>query len=168
MDQNGVIGREGSLPWHLPADLRWFRRQTLGKPVIMGRLTYDSIGRALPRRCNIVLTRSADFAPPGCSVADSAQAALDVARAVLQPDGPCASADPPEIMVIGGGQIYRRFLPLAQRIYLTRVEAQVAGDTWFPPIAWEEWQVVWEERFSADDRHAWPFTCLILERQPLP
>lgn len=157
MDRGGVIGRGGALPWHLPADLRWFRRQTLGKPVVMGRRTYQSIGRALPQRCNIVLTRAAGFQAPDCLVAP------DVATALALATTACPSAD--EVMVIGGAQVYRSFLPAAERIYLTLVEADVPGDVWFPSFEQAAWQVVWEEAHTADDRHAHPFRFRILERR---
>lgn len=124
MTRDGVIGRDNGMPWHLPEDLAYFKQVTLGKPVIMGRKTFDSIGRPLPQRVNIVITRQADFSAPGVVVvADPAQA-LAAAQQVPARDN--------EIMVIGGGTIYQHFLPLCQKLYLTTIDISVAGDTYFP------------------------------------
>ncbi len=133
MAENGVIGRDNRLPWHLPADLRHFKRLTLGKPVIMGRKTFESIGRPLPGRTNIVLTRQPGFAPAGVRVAASLDAALAMAEAQARADG----VD--EVMVIGGAAVYAEALPRADRLYLTRVQLAVDGDARFPepdPASW--------------------------------
>lgn len=143
--RNGVIGRKNDLPWHLPADLRFFKNTTLDKPLLMGRRTWQSIGRPLPRRQMIVLTHDRGYRPEGCTVAHSLGEALT------------AAGDAPEIMVIGGAVLFKQTLPLAQRMYLTQVEADVPGDTWFPDWNPAEWQLVWEEAHSADEKHAWPF-----------
>jgi len=136
MARNRVIGRDNALPWHLPEDLRHFRELTLGKPVIMGRLTHESIGRALPGRSNIVVSANPDFRPaPGVIRVGSIEAALAAAAGIARRDG----VD--ECMVIGGSRIYAACLPLAQRIHLTLIEREVDGDTWFPafdPSEWEE------------------------------
>jgi dihydrofolate reductase len=137
--ENGVIGRDNALPWRLPADLARFRRLTLGKPVIMGRKTYESIGRPLPQRRNIVLSRQDLALPEGAVRADGPAAALELA------DGAA------ETMVIGGAEIYRLFLPLARRLYLTRVHAEIEGDTRFPPLPAAEWREVACERHDATD-----------------
>jgi len=132
---NGVIGREGGLPWHLSGDLKFFKAQTLGKPVVMGRKTYQSIGRPLPGRPNLVVTRDDTFRPTGVEVFADVAAALARARALASESGAA------EVMVIGGGQIYEETLPLARRIYLTEVHARPAGDTSFPdldPAVWRE------------------------------
>lgn len=139
--RNGAIGRDKDLPWRLPQDLRHFKSMTLGKPVIMGRRTYESIGKPLPGRDNIVVSRHADWpAPPGVMLANSLSGALEIAQEALEargePDG--------EIMVMGGGEIYRNSLPLASRIYLTRVELDVEGDTYFPELPNIEWRLVSE------------------------
>lgn len=130
---NGVIGRDGTLPWHLPEDLAHFRALTLGKPVIMGRRTFESIGRPLPRRRNIVLTRDPGWQAHGAERAASLSEAL------------AATADAPEVAIIGGGEIYAAALPLAHRIELTQVHASVPGDTYFPPLDPAEWTELWRE-----------------------
>ena len=130
---NGVIGQDNRLPWHLPEDLKAFKRITLGKPLIMGRKTYESIGRPLPGRTNIVLSRQSDWAPEGVRIAGDFDEALAIAREV--------AGDDDEVMVIGGEQIYRLALPLADRLYLTLVDQEVPGDTCFPatdPGLWRE------------------------------
>ena len=152
--KNNVIGRDGELPWHLPDDLRHFKRLTTGKPIIMGRRTFESIGRPLPDRHNIVMTRDPDYAAPGCDVVTSVSDALDLA------------GDAAEVMVIGGGQVYHDFLPRADRIYLTRVQLEIDGDTHFPEIDAKEWQLVASEHHAADEKHAYAFEMMVLERRP--
>jgi dihydrofolate reductase len=142
MNQRRVIGREGDMPWHLPADLKHFRRHTEGKPVVMGRRTYASIGRPLPNRRNLVLSRRG-FDAVGVEVFAELQQALDA----------CRGAD--EIMVIGGGEIYRQALPLASRIVLTRIDNELDGDTVFPEFEGDGWQRCRAESHAADDKHAW-------------
>ena len=134
---NNVIGAKGNLPWRLSADLKRFKALTMGKPIVMGRKTYESIGRPLPGRQNIVITRQDNYAPEGCTVAQSVDAAL-------------AAADAPEIMIIGGGHIYEAFIPMAERIYLTRVDADIDGDTYFPEISEDQWQEVSRQEQAAD------------------
>ena len=152
--KNNVIGRDGELPWHLPEDLRHFKRITTGKPVIMGRKTFESIGRPLPDRHNIVMTRDPDYAAEGCDVVDSVAEALDVA------------GDADEVMIIGGGQVYRDFLPRADRIYMTRVQAEVQGDTRFPRIEGNAWRLVSAEHHAADEKHEFAFEMMVFERRP--
>ena len=149
---NGVIGADGGLPWHLPDDFRWFKAQTLGKPVIMGRKTWESLARALPGRQNIVITRRAALDATGATVVGSPEAALVAAGAAE------------EVMVIGGGEIFRHFLPRASRIYLTRVDAVVAGDAFFPALDRDDWTLVSRELHAADERHAHAFEFQIYER----
>jgi len=134
--ENDVIGTEGELPWSLPEDLNRFRRLTVGKPIIMGRGTFESIGRPLPERTNIVLTRDADYAGSGIVTASSPHEALDRARQA--PGGDTA------ICVIGGGQVYRLFLDMADRMELTRVAVSPLGDTHFPQWSQEQWQLIAE------------------------
>jgi dihydrofolate reductase len=134
---NDVIGRGNALPWHLPADLAHFKRLTMGKPILMGRRTFESIGRPLPGRSNIVITRDPAFAAHGVRTVHSLDAALDLAAQIALVDG----SD--ELMVIGGAQIYAAALPRAQRLYLTRVHARPEGDAFLPAIDWSEWR---EER----------------------
>ena len=156
MARNRVIGRANAMPWHLPSELQFFKKITLGKPIIMGRKTHQSIGRALPGRTNIIISRNLDFqATKDCLVVASLQQALITAR----------SNDPTtEVMLIGGAEIYRQALPLADRIYLTQVEADIEGDTFFPTLVESEWREIWRESFSADARHAYAHTRCLLER----
>jgi len=153
--ENGVIGKEGGLPWRLPDDLRHFRRVTLGKPVILGRKTFETLPGPLEGRINIVLTRREDFAAEGCLVARTIDEALALA------------GDAEEIIVAGGSDVYRAFLPRARRFHLTRVHARAAGDTYFPEIDESEWVEVSREEHPRDDRHAHAFTFLLLEKDPL-
>jgi len=151
---NNVIGRDGGLPWHLPDALRHFKRITTGKPIIMGRKTFESIGRPLPDRHNIVMTRDPDYAAEGCDVVSSVAEAMDLA------------GDADEVMVIGGGQVYRDFLPRADRIYMTRVQAEVQGETRFPKIEGNTWRLVSAEHHAADERHEYDFEMMVFERRP--
>lgn len=141
---NDVIGRDNALPWDLPGDLAYFRRRTLGKPVLMGRRTFESIGRPLPGRSNIVISRSGLFAPQGVHVVGSVNAALDLAQDIALIDGS------EELVVIGGAQIYGLTLPLASRLYLTRVHARPAGDAHLPPIDWSEWREEERDEIAAE------------------
>lgn len=132
MSRNRCIGRDNAMPWHIPEDFRHFRRITMGKPVIMGRRTFESIGRPLPGRTNIVVSRGG-FAADGTESASSLEDALRRARAVAAQDGAG------EIMIIGGGQIYEQALPFLDRIYMTVVDREVDGDTFFPPLPAQDW-----------------------------
>lgn len=158
LDENGVIGYQGGVPWRLPDDLRWFRQVTMGKPVIMGRKTYESIGAPLKGRLNIVVTRQRDYQAPGCELVRSPAAALAVA----------AAAEPVEIMVIGGAMLYTALLPQATRLYLTFVAGSFPGDTYFPPFAGDDWIVESETAHPADERHSTPFRIAVLARRGEP
>ena len=151
---NGVIGRGGELPWRLPEDLRRFKAATLGKPVLMGRKTFESIGRALPGRLNIVLTRQSGWQPtdPAVRVAADLDAALALA------------GDAAEVTVIGGSEIYALSLPRASRVLLTEVHAAPEGDTFLPPFDPRTWREVSRERWAADERHAHDMSFVELER----
>ena len=149
---NNVIGAQGDLPWRLSDDLKRFKAVTMGKPIIMGRKTWESIGRPLPGRQNIVITRQEDFAADGCDVVPSTEAAA------------AAAGDADEIMVIGGSQVYELFLPKAERLYVTRVHADVEGDAFFPVVDENEWRLVSDEPHSADDRNEFDFSFRIYER----
>lgn len=153
LDQNGVIGDDGEIPWRLPADLRYFKRVTMGKPLIMGRKTYESIGRPLPGRQNIVLTRQRDYRAPGCTVVHSIEEAL------------AAAGDVEEVMVAGGGSVYRQLLPHADRLYLTFVETTAEGDTTFPSFDPEEWRLIFEEAYAADEDNPFPHRFTIFEKR---
>ena len=152
--RNGVIGREGRLPWRLPDDLARFRDLTIGHHVLMGRRTHESIGRPLPGRTNLVLSRDPAYAAPGCRLARSIDEALGEAR----------EAGETEIFVIGGASVYRSTLPIASRLYLTRVEADVPGDVRFPEIDPRQWREVEREDHPADERHEHPFAFTVLAR----
>ncbi len=151
--ENGVIGRGGAMPWHLPADLAHFKRITMGKPIVMGRRTFEAIGQALPGRRNIVVSRNADFKAPGIEHAASLEATLAL------------TGDAEEVMIIGGAELYRAALPLAHRIHLTRIQAKIEGDTFFPDFDVTEWREVAREERDADERNAYALTFLILERK---
>lgn len=150
--ENGVIGRGGRMPWHLPADLAHFKRLTMGKPIVMGRRTFEAIGRALPGRRSIVVSRRAGFAPAGVEVARDLAAALALA------------GDAGEVMVIGGGELYRAALPRAERIYLTRVHGAFEGDTRFPELAAGEWRECAREERAPDEKNRWALSFVTLER----
>jgi dihydrofolate reductase len=154
--ENDVIGKNNTLPWSLPKDLQYFRKVTQGHPVIMGRKTYESIGRPLPNRVNIVLT-SKQLEIKGCTMASSLSQALAMAL----------ETKPKEVFVIGGKEVFGKALEQSHidRIYLTRVHAQVEGDVSLPTIDWSQWKEVSAERHEADDNHAYPFTFLVYERK---
>jgi dihydrofolate reductase len=150
--ENGVIGRDNALPWRLPADLRRFKAITLGKPVLMGRSTHESIGRPLPGRTNYVLSRTEGYSAAGCAVVRD----IDTAR--IRAAG-CAA-----LMVIGGADVYRQCLPLASRIHLTLVHARVAGDTVFDGWRGGEWRETGRERGGPDAEHEFAYSFITLER----
>ena len=149
---NNVIGVKGELPWRLSGDLKRFKALTMGKPIVMGRLTYESIGRPLPGRQNIVITRQADYRAVGCDVVTSVDAAISVA------------GEAEEIMIIGGGHIYKEFLPQADRIYLTRVQAEIEGDVFLPGLSPDEWVETASERHAADEANDYEFVFTTLDR----
>lgn len=151
---SGVIGRDNGLPWHLPEDLKRFKRLTLGKPVVMGRRTFESIGRPLPGRLNVVLTRDPNYRREGVTVVHDTEAALR------------AAGDVPEVMVIGGAELFRLFLPRAGRVHLTRVHADVDGDVHWEPLDAGQWQRVAAEPYPSDDRHAHAMTFEQWEKRP--
>ncbi|MGD2171697.1 MAG: dihydrofolate reductase [Gammaproteobacteria bacterium] len=146
MDENRLIGSARGLPWRMPADLEYFKRTTMGKPVVMGRVTFESIGRALPGRRNIVITRDPQFSAADCEVAGGIDEALAL----------CAEAD--EIMLIGGASLYRQTLQRASRLYLTRIHHSFEGDTWFPEFEESDWQLESEQRFEADSSNPYAFS----------
>jgi dihydrofolate reductase len=152
VSENGTIGRNNGLPWRLPLDLRRFKQLTLGKPVIMGRKTWESIGRPLPGRKNIILTRDEALEAPGCVVVRSTGAAL------------AEAGEAAEIMIIGGASLYEAFLPEAQTVYLTRVQGEVEGDVKFPLIDPAEWTETDKESFPSDEKHEFPFAFVRLDR----
>lgn len=151
MTRNGVIGKDNGMPWHLPADLAYFKQTTLGKPIVMGRNTFNSIGRALPGRRNIIVSANLIEAPSGTEVVASPSAALALLK------------DEPEVMVMGGGQLYQAFLPLSQRLYLTQIEADIAGDTYFP-FAAADWKLMSEQLRVADERNEYDCRFQVYQR----
>lgn len=154
VSQNGVIGREGDLPWRLSADLQRFKRLTMGHPILMGRKTYESIGRPLPGRTSIVLTRQRNYAAaPGVLVASTLDEALQL----------CGEAE--QAFIIGGEQLYQMALPMAERVYLTRVDADVAGDARFPQLDPGDWVEIESEQFDVDAKNDFPTTFKVLERR---
>lgn len=150
--RNRVIGHAGGLPWHLSDDLREFKRLTIGKPIVMGRKTFESIGKALPGRHNIVVSRDPAYRAVNCSVAASLDEALKLDPA-------------PEILIIGGAELYRKAVPIADRIYLTEVAAEVPGDVLFPAYDEHAWQEVARRHHPADERHRHAFDWVVLERK---
>jgi dihydrofolate reductase len=152
MAENRVIGRDNALPWRLPADLAHFKRQTLDKPIVMGRRTWESLPGLLPRRRHVVITRDPTYQASGALVVHSIDEAL------------AAASESPEVMVIGGADLYRQTLPLATRLYLTRVRAEVDGDAFFPEIDPTEWREVERVEHPADDANPFDLTFLTLQR----
>lgn len=155
MDKNRVIGTDGGkLPWHLPADLKQFKSLTLGKPVIMGRKTFESIGHPLPERKNIIITRNKNYKAPGCVIVHSSDEAL------------AQTEDASEVMIIGGAEIFAEFLPLANRMYLTLIDGEFSGTVYFPQWDSEEWREVSREAHEPDEKNVYGYTFLVLERRP--
>ncbi|PHS00359.1 MAG: dihydrofolate reductase [Oceanobacter sp.] len=157
--QNRVIGRDNALPWYLPNDLKYFKQTTLGKPVIMGRKTYESIGKPLPGRTNIVITRQTDYLPEGVKVVHSVAEARDLAESVCLIDGQ------EEAMIMGGAEIYTLALPDADRLYLTEVHADVDGDAYFPEYDKTEWQEISREDFSAEGPNPYNYSFVVYDKK---
>ncbi len=151
VDRNNLIGRNNQLPWHLPADLAFFKRTTMGAPMLMGRRTWESIGRPLPGRTSIVITSDPDYRAEGAIVVHSVD------------EGIRAAGDAPELFVIGGARLFADTLPRADRIHLTRIDHAFEGDTWFPGIG-DDWREVRREEHGPDERNAYPYTFILLER----
>ncbi len=152
MADNRVIGIDNSLPWNLPADMKWFRQNTLGKPIMMGRKTFDSIGKALPGRRNIVVTRDESFVAKGCDVVHDIESGL----ALL--------SDVDELMVIGGASFYEQTLLKADRLYLTLVHTEIEGDAWFPEVDFSQWTEISREEHEADEKNEFNYSFIIFDR----
>ena len=152
MGKNRVIGANGAIPWRLPNELQLFKRVTMGHHIIMGRKTWESIGRLLPGRTTVIVTRQTDYAVPGAVVVNSLSSALAY----------CANDS--EIFVVGGGELYREALPQADRLYLTVVDASPAGDTRMPDFSAAQWREVSSENHAADEKHAHSYRFSVLER----
>jgi dihydrofolate reductase len=159
--ENGVIGSGNHIPWRLPSDFAHFKRMTMGKPLIMGRKTFESIGRPLPGRTNIVVTRQEGYQPPGVIVLSSLEAALDQAQAIAKAD----RAN--EVMIGGGAEIYRQALPIADRMYITQVMLEPAGDTFFPAIDFDQWKPGGEVNVAAHPEDTAAFRVRVYRRNPL-
>lgn len=153
--ERGVIGENGRIPWRLPADFKYFQERTMGHPVVMGRKTFESIGRILPGRTNIVITRDADYRRDGVTVVASPEAALAAAAAAEGGD---------ETFIIGGAEIYKLFLPRADRIYLTKVAGDFEGDAFFPEFG-GEWRLISSEEHKKDEKNSFDFAYLVYERK---
>ncbi|MGR2700145.1 type 3 dihydrofolate reductase [Vibrio campbellii] len=151
MADNRIIGKDNQMPWHLPADFAWFKRCTMGKPVVMGRKTYESIGRPLPGRLNIVISRDASLSIEGVTTVTSIEQALEVAGEVE------------EVMIIGGGAIYAACLPMANKLYVTHIEAKIEGDTQFPDWG-NEFKETYSEAYQADEKNAYNMRFTVLEK----
>jgi dihydrofolate reductase len=152
MDSNGVIGSDNGLPWHLPADLQHFKKTTMGKPILMGRKTWESIGRPLPGRTNIVITRDSGYQAAGCVVVNSIDAALQ------------AAGEQDEVMVIGGAEFYRQVLPQADTLYLTRIHEAFSGDTFFPELNEADWREVERSDQVANEKNPHDYSFIRLDR----
>jgi len=152
MDRNRVIGRGGTLPWRLSADLKNFKAITMGKPIIMGRKTHESIGRVLPGRENVVITSDKGYQAPGCTVLHSMECVL------------AKYSHMDEIMIMGGADLYRQLLDRADRIYLTEVHAELEGDTYFPEFDRESWEEIERQDFRADAKNEYDYSFVVLER----
>jgi dihydrofolate reductase len=146
MAQNRVIGRDNRMPWHLPADLRHFKALTIGKPIIMGRKTWESLPGLLPDRPHIVITRDHTYRAEGCTVVPSIDEALK------------AAGDAPEVMIVGGGELYAQLLPRANHLYLTLIEAEIEGDAFFPEYESGEWREVGREEHLPDEKNPYPYS----------
>ena len=147
-----VIGFKNKMPWHLPADLAWFKKNTLNKPIVMGRNTYNSIGKPLPNRRNIILTRNLNNQIAGCELFDSLDAIIE------------STSDSAELMITGGAQVYQQCLPMADRLYLTFIDADYEGDTFFPDYSQYQWKIIHEEQHEADEKNIHPYTFTIMDR----
>jgi dihydrofolate reductase len=153
MSENAVIGKNNQLPWHLPADLCHFKNITLGKPILMGRKTFESIGKVLPGRCNVIITRDENFSVPGCVIANSIETAL------------AAVSYANEVFVIGGAALLQQMLPMVSRLYLTIIHHEFDGDVYFPEINLSEWQEVEREDHSPDEVNKYSYSFIVLEKK---
>jgi dihydrofolate reductase len=154
MTDDRVIGIKNSLPWKLPADMKWFRQNTLGKPIIMGRKTFESFGaKPLPQRLNIIVSKDSDYQAQDAIVVQSVETALQTAK------------DAEEVIIIGGASVYEQTLPLAKRLYMTIVHAKVEGDAWFPEFNLSEWKEIQRVEHPADDKNPHACSFVIMERK---
>lgn len=152
MDNNRLIGRDNDLPWHLPADLAYFKRVTMGKAIIMGRKTFESIGRPLPGRENIIITRNIEFKADGCKVIHSVEEILEM------------NQYDKELFIIGGAEIFKEILPHADRLYITEIDAIFSGDTFFPEFSSKEWKESSSEKGPRDEKNPYDYDFVVYER----
>jgi len=155
MSQNHVIGKDNKIPWHLPADLKYFKKTTLNHHIILGRKCYESIGRPLPKRTNIIVTRNKEYEAEGCIIVGSVQEALEYSRSRKQS----------EVFIAGGGQIYEQSAELWDKLYLTEVETEVEGDIHFPKLLDEQWIMISEKSYVADETNPYNYTFKVYERK---
>lgn len=156
--ENNVIGKNNQLPWHLPADMKYFKQTTAGHTVIMGRGTFESLGKPLPGRTNIVITRQQHFKAPGCTIVGSIADAISYAK----------ENGTAETFIIGGGEVFRQSMSLAHRIYLTRIFHSFDGDTFFPELNTDEWKMISEERHQPDEKNKYAFAFQLFEKRNDP
>jgi dihydrofolate reductase len=154
MSENRVIGKDNKLPWHLPADLKFFKATTLHHPILMGRKTYESIGKPLPQRTSIIITRQPGYTAPGTQVVHSLTEGLQAGQAINK-----------DIFIIGGAEILKEALPLIDTMYLTLIHATLDGDVFYPEYPKEKWQEVWREDHESDEKNKYPYSFLKLIRQ---
>ncbi|WP_318508653.1 dihydrofolate reductase [Bacillus sp. T3] len=155
MDVNRVIGKDNQLPWHLPEDLKFFKRTTMGHPIAMGRKTHESIGRPLPGRENIIVTRNKDYSSEGCTVLHSVEELIEFSRGLKEQ----------EIFVIGGAEIFKEVFPVADRLYITKIDYSFDGDTYFPEIAMDEWNEIFHEPGLKDEKNPYDYEFFTYERK---
>lgn len=153
MDKNRLIGKDNDLPWRLPADLAYFKRVTMGHPIIMGRKTYDSIGRPLPGRENIIVTRDTSYKMEGCKVIHSIEEIVKMRKESEQ-----------ELFVIGGAEIFKEILPYSDRLYITEIEEEFEGDTYFPAFDKSEWKIISKEQGIKDEKNPYDYKFLVYEK----
>ena len=155
--ENNVIGSKNNLPWNLPNDFKYFKNKTWGMPVIMGRKSYESLKKSLPGRINIIVTNKTNWQPEDVCVVNNIDSAIEKAR----------EADAKEIFIIGGGEIFKQTIDIVSRIYLTRVHATIEGDTYYPEIRKDQWELVDEQSFPADEKHKYAYTFEVWEKNPV-
>lgn len=153
--ENNVIGINNHLPWHLPVDMKYFKDTTMGKPIVMGRKSFEELGRVLPGRPNIMITRQPEYAAEGLYIVPSLEAGIEKAK----------TFGTEEIFITGGGEIFKMALPIIDRLYLTRVHAEVTGDTYFPEFDPRGWKLVKNERHEKDEKHQYALTFQVWERE---
>jgi dihydrofolate reductase len=154
MDENKVIGKNNQLPWHLPADLAYFKQVTMGHPIIMGRKTHESIGRVLPGRENVILTRNRDYFAEGCTIIHSIDDLVEWEK--RQND---------EIFVIGGAEIFKQTLPITEKLYITKIHHHFTGDTYFPEYDESDWELIWQQKGVKDEKNPYDYDFVIYERR---